>query len=200
MDNWDQQLIEQVKRGFDRYKTLRLNLSTAHIDHYFSLAGDFIYVEKVSSATVTATIKLNRMINDPINLFLHTQISTIFTGFYLSNVAQSDEWIELVIGCQFMIRREAVGYLRQAQSCVVITNAAANTNQAGPDQISDQVFLKADVKNTGIVWVEFGTAAIQDACAPFDPGEGGRFKVPNLNQININLEVANERLFVVPEL
>jgi len=199
-DDWDEKLKQQVERRFEQYKTVRLDLTDAHQDFLWTIAGNFIYVEKVSSVSAEAQIKLNYTRADTINLFLHTRIKTMFTALYITNTAQAGEWIELLIGCEFEMFRADPGRNIESQACVVLTNVAANVNTPGPAQLCDIVLFKADVANVGVVWVDFGAAAVQNACLPMDPGDWSRHHLSNLNQLNANFEIANERLIVVPEI
>ncbi|MBW8003850.1 MAG: hypothetical protein FVQ80_17935 [Planctomycetes bacterium] len=201
IQNWDQRLKDQVSRQWTNYIKRRIDLTDARELFLFAFAGEFIHIPECSSLSAKAEIRLNRTINDALDIVQGSLVKTIFAQLYLTNQAQAGEWIDIVIGSNFEYYKNIafVDVESTTQECVVITKNAANTNETGPDQICSKVLLKADVKNAGIVWVDFGTAAVQDACIAFDPGEGARFKIPNLDQININLEIADELLFVVPE-
>lgn len=200
MSNFEKKLSEQVEKRYEKYKTYRINLSTANLDHQISLAGNFLCIDEVSSGSAQAQIKIDHDRSDPINLQLHTIIKTMFYTLFLSNEAQPGEWIEILVGCDFDLIRREVGKIIESQSCVVITNVAANTNTVGPASVSDIVLFKADVVNVGVVWIDFGIPAVQNACLPMDPGDWSRHHLSNLNQLNVNFEIANERLIVVPEV
>ena len=197
--DFEQKLNEQVLKRFEKYKTYRIELTDVHTDHEINLAGSFLVVENVSNAGVTATVKLDETRADPIELKLHTIIRTVFTKLYLTNNVQTDQWIEILVGCDFEIDRPTAPVGIETQGVQVMTNGAANVNTVGPDVPCSAVFIKADVANAGVVWVDFRTAAVQNACLPFDPGDWSKHYLPNLNLINANFEIANERLLVVPE-
>ena len=196
-DEFDQKLNEQALRRYEKYKIYRIDLSTVHTDHEINLPGNFLFVEQVSSAAVQATIKLDETRTDAIILELHTTIRTMFLRLYLTNAAQTGQWIEILVGADFEIDRPPVG--NETQAVQVLTNVAANANTVGPDVPCSAVFIKADVANTGVVWVDFRTPAVQNACLPFDPGDWSKHYLPNLNLVNANFEIANERLLIVGE-
>jgi len=204
MHDWDKNLAEQVRRNFKNYASIKIDLSTARDNQAQPIPGDLFYVKKVSSRNVNATVRFNLNTNEEITLKYQTKIKTVFTQFFITNTAQAGETIELIIGINFDV--EEVCDLRQAvKPAKVILNAAANTNTIGADQVCDSAVIKSSDKNTGLAWVDFGTAAVQDACIPLDAGESISVKISNLNKINVNFEnaVANpneERVFVAYEL
>ncbi len=197
--NFDEKLNEQVLKRYEKYKIYRIHLTDVHTDHEINLAGSFLVVESVSNASVTATIKLDGTWADSIALELQTEIRTVFTKLYLTNTAQTDQWIVILVGCDFEIDRPTAPVTIETQSVQVMTNVAADTNTVGPDVPCSAVFIKADVANTGVVWVDFRTAAVQNACLPFDPGDWSKHYLPNLNLVNANFEIADERLLIVGE-
>ncbi len=190
-------MADQVRRGDDHYTSVTIELDNARNDEFVAVAGKTIYIEDASSDSALASVKLNRIGADSLNLKKGSSIETVFSGLYLTNTAQAGEWLKVIFGREF--KMDSVQGLSQAeaQPIVVITNAAANTNTIPSAQVCDTVLLKADVKNTGIVWVDFGTAAVQDSCLPLDPHESITVKLSNLNQINANFEIADEKLFAV---
>lgn len=200
--NWETRLKDQVLRNWENYQRKRINLDTARISEFWGLAGEFLYVEEVSSISARAQIRLNRNTNPDIDLRLGTVVKTIFQSFFLTHDAQPAEWIDLIVGINFDYHKHHAGRTEtgEAQACVVVTNVAANTNTVPAARISNRVLLKADVANIGVAWIDFGTAAVQNACLPLDPGDTARFSLSNLNRLNVNLEIANERLIVVPEV
>ena len=199
ISSFDRRLADQVRNKWEKYKIYRIDLTDVHTDHEINLAGNFLVVESVSNASVTTTIKLDGTRADPIELELQTQVRTVFTKLYLTNTAQTDQWIEILVGCDFEIDRPTAPVTIETQGVQVLTNVAADTNTVGPDVPCSAVFIKADVANVGVVWVDFRTPAVQNACLPFDPGDWSKHYLPNLNLVNANFEIANERLLVVPE-
>ncbi|KPK75277.1 MAG: hypothetical protein AMJ79_11865 [Phycisphaerae bacterium SM23_30] len=99
--HWDKRLKDQANRGWDNYLRRRINLDEAREDVFWSLAGEYIYVEEVSASTAAASIRINRKSNDQINLELGTTIKTVFTQLFISNTAQADQWIDIIIGINF---------------------------------------------------------------------------------------------------
>ncbi len=200
ISSWDQRLGDQVNRKHDNYVTLRIMLDDARDRQPIGIAGEYIYVKKVSSGSAEATIRLDRNTNDELDLARGAKTETVFRDFYITNTAQAGEWIDLLIGINFKYERPAGDPHLEAQAIVVVTNGSANTNTIPSAQIAERVLIKADVVNTGIVWVNFGTVAAQNACLPLDPGESTQVSLSNLNRINANFEVADERLFIVNEI
>jgi len=204
LKNWDQRLRNQARLGWDNYVRRRINLDNARLDELLTIAGEYIYVEEVSSSSAAASLKLNRNTNDSIDLIAGVTVETIFTDLYITNTAQAGEWIDLLIGINFKYRKPfaAAGSSPQseAQSVVPLTHANPNTNVTPAARICNAACIKADVNNTQTVWIDFGTAAVQNACLPLDPGESVSVNLSNLNRINANFEVGGEYVFIVYEV
>ncbi len=198
--NWDQRISDQEKRQWENYEVIHLDLSTANIDRKFSRPGDFIGVYRISSMSAIATIKLNIKRAPPIDLKSGTGIETVFTNFYISNDAQSGEWIDLIIGIDFVFTDREISAAVVAQPVVEITHVNPNTNQAGADLIADRVLILAHTQNTDIAWIDFGQAAVQNGCYPLEPGNSVRIRVSNLDQINVNFEVGGESVWIIREI
>ncbi len=204
MNDWDKNLDAQIRRSFKNYVPIKIDLSVARDNYAFPIPGDLLYVKKVSSRNVNAIVRLNLNTNEEITLKYQTKIKTVFTQFFITNTAQAGETIELLIGINFDVK-EVCDLRQAAKPAKVILNALANTNTVGANQVCDSVLLKASDKNTGLAWVDFGVAAVQNACIPLDTGESIAVRTSNLNQINVNFENAvvnpnEERVFVVYEL
>jgi len=103
---WDQRLIDQVRLGWENYKHIRIDLTTARTDQSFNFAGEFIYVEATSSALAVAKIKLNRNTNDALDFELGTFIKTIFVEVFITNTALQGEWLDIVVGINFDYLKE----------------------------------------------------------------------------------------------
>lgn len=198
LDTWDQNLISQKERGFINYSVMTIDLATARTSELVHIPGDIVYVKSVSSNSAAATVRLNLTKNDEVDLRLHTRIETVFTSLFISNEAQAGKWMELVIGINFYI--DNLLQASEVQPVITITNAVADTNQAGAANPCNTAIIKADVKNTGIAWIDFGNAAVQDACYPLDPGEWIRVDISNTDRINANFEVGGEKVFVAYEV
>ncbi len=198
LDTWDENLAAQKRRGFINYSVVTIDLATARTNELKHIPGDILYVKAVSSNSAAATVRFNLTKNDEVDLKLHTRIETVFTSLFISNEVQTGEWMELVIGINFYI--ENLLQSSELQPVIVITHANADTNVAGAANPCNAVIIKADVKNVGIVWIDFGNAAVQDVCYPLDPGEWIRGDISNTDQINANFEVGGEKVFVAYEV
>jgi len=197
-DTWDQRIKEQQGRGFKNYATLAIDLSKARTNEVHNTPGDCVYVNGVSSKSAAATARLNRDTNEPISLKLHTKITTVFTEIYISNAAQAGESMELIIGINFDI--ENILQRSEVQQVLNLTHAAANTNVAAAAHPCNSALIKADVKNTQPVWIDFGVAAVQADCFPLDAGEWIEIDISNTDQINANFEVGGEIVFIAYEV
>jgi len=197
--DWDKQLSDQVHRDFKNYHTLRIDLSTARDNEVKVAAGGLIYVWDMSSKAAAASIRFNRTVNDAIDLKLHTKIETIFTQFFITNIAQAGEWIELLIGIDFDITNvfENPAIARPA---VIITNVAADTNTVGAAAITNKVLVKALSTNSGIVWLNIGAAAVEGSCYDLAPGSAIALRTSNTDQINVLFKTANDNVCVIREI
>ncbi len=200
MDNWDIRLKEQVDRKFENYKVFEINLATARIDDKLPLAGDFLYVESVSSESATATVKLNKNRNDAITLKHHRKIETVFTELHITNTAQAGETMTIVVGINFKLYDREGRHAAQAQPVVVVTNDTPDDDIQATTNVCDRVLLKASTKNTDTVWVDFGTAAVEDNCIPLEPGDSLTANASNTDRVHALFKVADEILFVIYEV
>lgn len=197
--NWEERLKNQVNRDWHNYDRHRIDLTTAQVKLPWYYAGEFLYVEKASSKSALATVRLNRDTNHAIDLRVGTVIKTIFKELYITNAAQPGEWIDVIIGINFEYYKEfAAG--SEAQSVLPLTHANPNTNVAAAAHVCNRALIKADVNNTQTTWIDFRTPAVQNACLPLDPGEWIRVSIPNTDQINANFEVGGESVFIVYEV
>ncbi len=198
MDSWEQRLHYQVERGWKNYHKHRINLSVARADLSVYFAGDFFYVEKTSSASALASVKLNRNTNESLDLQAGSRINTVFTQYFITNTAQSGEWLDVIVGINFEKMDPHPEQSSEAQPAIVITNALADTNTPGAANVCDEVLLRASPDNTGRVWVNFGAVVTGiNTCYPLDAGEIIAVRLSNTDQINAWFTVANERLFVI---
>jgi len=201
--NWDTRLADQNNRGWDNYFRRRLHLDTARVLELWAISGEYLYIEEVSSNSAGASIVLNRNTNDPLDLVKGTKIETVFIKTYITNDAQPGEWIDLIIGINFKYSKSLSGLADvggEAQPVVKLTHANPNTNVTPASQIANRVCIKADVNNTQTAWIDFRTAAVQNACFPLEAGESIEIAISNLDQINANFEVGGECVFIVHEL
>ena len=83
-----------------------------------------------------------------------------------------------------------------AQNCITITHASADTNVAGASHTCKRAIIKAHPANTGLAWVDFGTAAVDLACYPLNKDESVSVPVNNTDQINCLFKVGGEKVTV----
>lgn len=84
-----------------------------------------------------------------------------------------------------------------SKSCIIVTHATADTNVAGADHECKRVLVKAHTINTGVTWVNFGTAAVALGCYPLAAGETVSVPLANTNLVNCNFVVGGEKVTVV---
>jgi hypothetical protein len=201
--SWEERLDDQVRREWKNYQRIYVDLATARSLDQKVLTGEFLYVESVSSASANATIRLNRNTNEALVLEVGTVIKTIFRDFYLTNDAQPDEWMVLVVGINFEYYREQHGAEAQqseAQEAEIVTNGSADTNTVGPDHPCNRVLIRAFTGNTGTAWVDFGTAAVANSCFELTAGDAISVPLSNTNRINLLFTIANDDVTVIYEV
>jgi len=196
--NWEKRLADQVKRGWDNYKHLHIDLTTARIDEPIRISGEYLYVEESSSALAVAKIKLNRNTNDALDLEKGVKIETVFIEIYISNDALEDEWLDVIIGINFEYYKQIVS--AEVQQVLNLTHANPDTDVAAAAHICNAALIKADVNNTQIAWIDFGIAAVQNSCMPLDAGEWVRVATSNTNRIHANFEVGGEIVYIAYEV
>ncbi len=201
IQSWDQRLLKQVLSRYDNYVRHRINLDTARNDELLGIAGEFIYVERVSSNSAVAVIRLDETKNAQLEIIAGVKIETVFQRLYITHTAQTGEWIDLLIGINFKYHKPFSGVgTREAQQVLNLTHANPNTNVAAASQVCNSALIKADVNNTQTAWIDFGVAAVQNDCLPLDPGEWVRVSISNTDQINANFEVGGEIVYIVYEV
>jgi len=84
-----------------------------------------------------------------------------------------------------------------AQPAIIITNGAADANTVGAAHACKRVLIRAFTTNTGLVWLDFGAAAVENACYPLDTGDAISVPLTNTNLINCLFKVANEKVTVI---
>lgn len=197
--SFEERLKDHAKKQWSNIERLRIDLTTARNFYLYDIAGEFIAVERSSSAPATAAIRLDRANRDEINLVRGRIIETVFTKFHITNAAQSGQWLDLIIGRNFRTWLDGqADKSAEAQQVLNVTNVAANTNTVCAAGAVQAAHIKADVNNIGVAWIDFGAAAVQDSCIPLDPGEWIIMPISNTNRINVNFEIANEIVYVTP--
>jgi len=84
-----------------------------------------------------------------------------------------------------------------AQPAIIITNGVADNNTVGANHACNRVLIRAFTTNTGLVWVDFNNAAVENACYPLDTGDAISVPLTNTNLINCLFKVANEDVAVI---
>ncbi len=197
---WGERLKQQSLRGWNKYVRYRISLTSARAAEYWGIAGEFLYVEQASSGSAKANISINRNTNDQIDLELGTVIKTIFTELYISNEAQTDEWIDIIIGINFEYYKKFQGVGDEVRQVLNLTHANPNTDVAAAANPCNRALIKADVNNTQTAWIDFGVAAVQNNCMPLDAGEWIRVNISNTDQIHANFEVGGEIIYIAYEV
>ena len=196
---FDERLADHAKEKWSNYERIHVDLTEGKNYLLYDVAAEFIAVERASSAIATAQIRLDRPNRQQINITRARIIETVFEKFYLSHAAQPGEWIDLVIGRNFRTWQDGqADQAGESQRVLNVTNVAANVSTACFAGAVQAAHIKADVNNTQTAWIDFGVAAVQADCLPLDPGEWVIMPMSNTNRINVNLEVANEIVFVTP--
>jgi len=197
ISSWDQRLGDQVHRNWNNYTRRRIDLATARNDEMVSLAGEFLYVEEVSSESALATLRLNRNTNDSIDLRRNVILKTIFNRLYLTNTAQAGEWIDLLVGVNFEYQVGSnIERAEIAQGCFFMFNIAALTDTVGPNLPCNSVLLRSNPVNTDYIDVNFGAAALIPTIFRLYPGDWMGVRLDNTNKIHALFAVSLERLFV----
>jgi len=84
-----------------------------------------------------------------------------------------------------------------AQPAITITNANADADTQGANHACKAVLVRARTINTGLVWVDFGAAAVALACYPLAAGDAIAVPLTNTNLIHCLFKVANEKVTVI---
>lgn len=132
IEQWDHRLAEQVKRGWDNYRHLYIDLAVARLDQSYLIAGEYLYVEDSSGDDAVAAVKINRKANELLILKSGVKIETVFIEVFITNEALQAEWLNLVFGINFkyeiigQISGEIGGGITLGNNEIQITWAAAN--------------------------------------------------------------------------
>lgn len=80
------------------YQIIRIDLGTARTNEPVIRVGDLIKVVHASSNDARIDIKLNTIHNAPvIQMLRYRKIETYYEKIFITNTAQEDEWIELLL-------------------------------------------------------------------------------------------------------
>jgi len=163
--SWDKRLQDQADRGWNNYFRRRIYLDQIRNFDNLAIAGEFLYVEEVSSSTAFAVCRLNLNLNDPIDLELGAVVKTIFTNVIITNAAQAGEWIDIVWGINFE-------YYRQKQKKIEIDEPLSVDDNGGSLTVDGVVTVQEPLgvdDNGGSLTVD-GAVTIQEPLSVDDNG------------------------------
>jgi len=103
------QLRNQILKNWKNYNPKRIDLGIAREKQQYDLAGKYICVEKLSSADAEVTIILNDKDNGELDLVDGVEIVTLFKKVFITNIAQADEWIDIIFGADFRYKKTGQG-------------------------------------------------------------------------------------------
>lgn len=198
-DNWERLLEAQTLRRWENYLRKRIDLSIIRSDELWSVPGQFLTVEKVSSSSAVAAVKLNLKRNEALELSQGVEIKTLFTEFYLSNNVQAGEWLDVLIGINFEYNKTGE-VLSEAEPCIILTNALPNVNTVAAANSCNRVLIRAHTGNAGTVWIDFANAAVVNACYELTAGDAISGPCSNTNRINGLFTAGGDRATIVYEV
>lgn len=204
INSFESRLSNHCREKWSNYERLRIDLATPRNYQKFDIAGEFIEVERASDTTAAAELILDFTNRAVINISERRIVETVFNRFYISNAAQADKWLDLLIGRNFRSWGYGTGTgtgggttgATEAQQVLNLTHANPNTSVQAAANACIEAIIKADVENTDIAWIDFGVAAVQDSCIPLDPGEWIKVPITNTNRIYANFEVGGEIVYI----
>lgn len=79
------------------YQIIRIPLDNARINWLIPRAGDLVKIVHASSDTAQIDIRLNYVTADLIEMRRYRKIETFFKEIYVTNAAQPDEWVDLLV-------------------------------------------------------------------------------------------------------
>jgi len=182
--NWDKRLNNQVQLGWENYFSRRIHLDQARDLERWSASGEFLCVHQVSSKSANALIRLNRNNNDPVDLELGVIIKTIFKEIHITNTAQPGEWLDLTVGINFEYYKQLKISNAEAQPCILLTNVAPAVNTIAAANPCNRVLIRAHTGNAGTIWIDFGNAAVVNACYELAAGDAISVPCNNTNRVN----------------
>ncbi len=106
ISQWDARLKEQLERSFHNYHKKRIDLSVARDNKQIDWTGEILIVEKASSSSASATVRFNFDNADELILEEDVEIESIFGRLYLTNDAQADEWLDVIVGINFKYKKK----------------------------------------------------------------------------------------------
>jgi len=194
-EEWKLQLAEQVRKELDQYTPARIKLDTARVNEIVLVTARTLYVIDSSSKSALGTVKLNRIRAGDLALKKGTRIISVFTSLYLSNAAQPGEWLDCIFGRDFVMSNE-LERDGEVQPCFIVTNIAADVNTPAASHICNAALIRAHTTNAGLVWLDFGAAAVDGACYPLASCDAVAHSMSNTNKINALFKTANDKVTV----
>ena len=138
INQFDNRLLDQVRRKFENYFIYRLDLTTAQTDHEISLAGEYLYIMAASSNTANAQARLNRNTNHALDLIEGIELETVFERVFITNTAQADEWLDILVGCNFKYKKQTVYKISAMVSRAIPAKAHTNHEYQSCNRGTDQ--------------------------------------------------------------
>lgn len=198
MENWDKNLKEQVARDWKNYRKHRIDLTTARVDENFTFTGDFLYAEGASSETALASVRLNRNTNEALDIKAYTKIRTVFTCLYISNTAQSGEWLDLIVGVNFE-KEDPPPFAASpiAAAFENITGVGANDDITFESRLTTEIMVLTNKNNIGDVWINLDAGAIIDTGWPLDAGEWVKMAIGNMDRLNLRIISNGDKVIIL---
>lgn len=79
------------------YQIIRIPLDNARVNELLPRAGDLIKIVHASSDNAQIEVRLNYVAAQAIEMRRYRKIETFTKEIYVSNDAQADEWVDLLI-------------------------------------------------------------------------------------------------------
>lgn len=169
ISEWDKRLKEQIERGFKNYHVRRIDLSEARENKQLNWTGETLIVERASSKTAIAMVRLNYDDADELVLEENVEIKSIFGRLYLTNIVQAGQWLDLIAGINFEYKKKideaAVSGAGLPKTGQTILYQAGDDGdyEAGLDHDFEIQNIGGDdvvIDNaTGLMWARDGNAA-----------------------------------------
>ncbi len=197
ISEWESRLAEQVRRSFHNYRVRRIDLGVARYNKKIDLTGEIIIVEKASSLSASATVRLNFDDAGELDLTQGVEIKSIFGKIYLTNDVQTGEWLDVVTGINFEYKKHTDS---EAQPCIILTNVAADANTVAAAHPCNRALIRAHSGNAGTAWINFGADAVADACYDLPAGDVMSVPCSNTNRINGLFTTGGDKVTIVYEV
>lgn len=200
ISQWDARLKEQLDRSFHNYHKRRIDLSIARDHKKYNWTGETLIVEKASSPSASATVRLMFEDADELTLGENVEINSIFNRVFLSNAAQPDEWIDIIAGINFSYKKKVADGLK-----FVNRGDPASEDFGLGDFTFDDAYHDLDL--SGIIpegvkvvlfTIEMNTAASRQRVAFMKKGQINTLNIAYALTQVANMPIVHD-LFVVPD-